>query len=329
MTTGGPDSLGGAADPRVFDAAIAAFNPPLPLLVGLSGGADSTALLLACAQRWPGRVHALHVHHGLQPAADAFAAHCHRLCARIAVPLVVQRVQAAHAPGESPEAAARAARYQAFEAFVLASDEDVAIKSVAIAQHADDQAETVLLALSRGAGVAGLAAMPARWMRAGVPWFRPLLAVPGHAVRAWLAAQACAWVEDPSNADPRFTRNRIRHQVMPALYRAFPAMRETLARSARHAAEAAQLLEEVAQSDLAQVGVPPQIRSLQALAPARQANMLRYWLRTQYGTTPSEAQLAALLHQIAACTTRGHRIHLKVGRGFVRRDATVLVWQEP
>lgn len=325
---------GAARGPRTpgqrhtVDAALAAFDPPRPLLVGLSGGADSTALLLACARRWPGQVQALHVHHGLQPAADAFEAHCRTMCAQLQVPLVVQRVQARHAPGESPEAAARHARYQAFDALVLSSASRVAIKSVAIAQHADDQVETVLLALSRGAGVAGLAAMPAQWERAGVPWYRPLLGVPGAALRDWLSAQSWPWVEDPSNAHTRYTRNRIRHQLLPVLYDAFPALRDTVARSARHAAEAAQLLDDLAQLDLAQTGVPPRIDALRALGPARQANALRCWLRMQHATTPTEAQLAALLRQIAACTTRGHRIDLKVGRGFVRRSGPGLEWFE-
>lgn len=313
---------------RAFDKALEAFDPPLPLLVGLSGGADSTALLLACARRWPGQVQALHVHHGLQAAADAFEAHCRQLCEQMNVPLVVQRVAAQHAPGESPEAAARRARYQAFDRLVLASASNFAIKSVAIAQHADDQVETVLLALSRGAGVAGLAAMPAHWQRAGISWYRPLLNVPGAVVRDWLSAQRQPWIEDPSNAQLRFTRNRIRHQVLPALYAAFPVMRETMARSARHAAEAAQLLDELAQADLTKLGVPPAIAGLQALSAPRQANVLRCWLRVQHATTPSEAQLAALVAQIVACTTRGHRIHLKLGRGYVRREGPVLVWSE-
>ena len=100
-----------------FDSALQAFAPALPLAVALSGGADSTALLLACARRWPGQVRAIHVHHGLQAAADGFEQHCTALCQRLDVPLVVQRLDARHAPGQSPEDAARQARYQSFEAF--------------------------------------------------------------------------------------------------------------------------------------------------------------------------------------------------------------------
>ena len=121
-----------------FDQAIAVFSPALPLAVGYSGGADSTALLQACAEKWPGRVVAIHVHHGLQAAADGFELHCRGFCDRLGVPLQVLRVDAVHAPGQSPEDAARRARYQAFRAAALEENDSLAIKSVAIAHHADD-----------------------------------------------------------------------------------------------------------------------------------------------------------------------------------------------
>lgn len=312
-----------------FEAAIQSFAPVLPLAVGLSGGADSTALLLACARRWPGQVRAIHVHHGLQAAADGFEQHCTAFCQRLDVPLVVHRLDARHAPGQSPEDAARQARYQAFEAFARGHTQSNAIKSIALAQHADDQAETLLLALSRGAGVAGLAAMPARWERAGLVWYRPLLQVAGADLRRWLSAQGQTWVEDPSNTDERFTRNRIRAQLLPALDAAFPSFRDTFARSADNAAQAAELLDELAQQDLALVGEPPQIKALQGLSRARQANVLRHWLRHAHHTTPAAAQLGELLDQIQACTTRGHQIHIKVGRGFVVRSGLRLDWSIP
>lgn len=309
-----------------FDAAMQAFAPRLPLAVALSGGADSTALLLACVRRWPGQVHAFHVHHGLQAAADAFEHHCVDLCARLQVPLSVQRVDARHASGQSPEDAARQARYKAFEALAQLNQARAAIESIAIAQHADDQVETLLLALSRGAGVAGLAAMPAQWQRGGLCFHRPLLRVAGADVRAWLMYQGECWVEDPTNEDTRYTRNRIRHQLLPALQQAFPQFRDTFARSCEHAAQASELLQELAAADLAQVGQPPRITALRTLSRSRQANVLRHWLRTRHATTPAAAQLGALLDQIAACTTRGHGIHLKVGSGYAVREADVLRW---
>jgi tRNA(Ile)-lysidine synthase len=312
-----------------FETAMQAFAPALPLAVGLSGGADSTALLLACARRWPGQVRAIHVHHGLQAAADGFEGHCIRLCQALGVPLNVQRPDARPAPGQSPEDAARQARYRAFEIAALESNAHGTIQSIALAQHADDQAETVLLALLRGAGVAGLAAMPARWERAGLQWHRPLLQVAGADVRVWLMAQGQGWVEDPTNTDERFTRNRIRAQLLPALEAAFPAFRDTFARSASNAAQAAELLDELARQDAQAVGLPPEIAALQRLSRARQANVLRHWLRAAHQTTPSAAQLAALMDQVQACSTRGHRIRIKVGRGFVVRSGTQLDWRHP
>lgn len=307
-----------------LEQALAEFSPGLPFVVAFSGGADSTALLLACAQRWPGQVRAVHIHHGLQAAADNFEAHCRDLCLQRGLPLAVRRVQAGQAPGQSPEDAARLARYQALAEAV--QHEWPEVRDVVLAQHADDQIETLLIALSRGAGLPGLASMPAHWQRQGLSWHRPLLGVPGAALREWLQSTGQSWIEDPSNTDERFTRNRIRARVLPALAEALPAFRETFARSAAHAAQAQEVLDEVAAQDLAQVGVPPRIQALQQLSRARQALVLRHWLRQHHATTPSTAQLHELLDQLAACTTRGHRLHLKVGQGFMAREAQHLAW---
>ena len=293
-----------------------------PFAVALSGGADSTALLIACATRWPGRVHAVHVHHGLQAAADGFAAQCVALCERLHVPLVVQRINAAHAVGESPEDAARQARYRAL-AEALQNNWGGQIKHMALAQHADDQAETLLLALSRGSGLPGLACMPAVAERHGVTYHRPWLDVPGLALRDALKAASEVWVEDPTNTDTRYTRNRIRAELLPVIEQAFPSFRQTFARSASHAAQAQTLLLEVAEQDLQLVGNPPVIKALQQLSVARQSNVLRHWLALEHSQA-SAAQLQALLVQVKACTTRGHHIDIKVGRGFVRRDGAVL-----
>ncbi len=301
------------------DDALRVFSPQLPLAVAYSGGADSTALLLACADKWPGQVRALHVHHGLQAAADDFASHCEAVCAQLQVPLRVSRVMAGHAPGESPEDAARNARYEAFRALAHEEWAQPAIKSIALAQHADDQVETLLLALSRGAGLPGLSAMPASWQRGDLDYHRPLLQVPAPEIRAWLARRGAAFIEDPTNTDERFTRNRIRARLMPALAETFPQFRDTFARSARHAAQAQALLLEVAREDLQRLGSPPEIRALQLLSSPRQANVLRHWLLDAHQATPSAAQLEQLLVQVAACTTRGHQIHLKVASGHVTR----------
>jgi len=303
-------------------AALALLPASLPLGIAYSGGADSTALLHAAVQRWPGQVHALHVHHGLQAAADDFVKVCEDSCARLKVPLVVLRVQAGHAAGQSPEDAARLARYAALAQAAASAG----LRGVLLGQHADDQVETLLLALSRGAGLPGLSAMAAQFERGGMLFARPLLKVPAEELRQWLRQNSIPFVDDPSNTDERYTRNRIRARLLPALQEVFPQFRETFARSARHAAQAQGLLAEVAGEDLARVGVPPVIKALQALSPARQGNVLRHWLATAHQAAPSTAQLEQLLGQVQACSTRGHRIHLKVAAGHVTRDGDVLAY---
>ncbi len=310
-----------------FAQALADFSPELPLAVAYSGGPDSTALLLACAEKWPAQVTAIHIHHGVQAAADSFEQHCRETCARLGVPLIVIGVNGRHASGQSPEDAARRARYQAFDD--LARDPATLFKSLAIAQHADDQIETLLLALSRGAGLPGLSAMPEQWVRGDVTYHRPLLNVPASDIRTWLESRGADWVLDPSNANEQFTRNRIRARLLPALQASFPEFRATFARSAAHAAQAQVVLQEVAAQDLERVGLPPQIAALQRLSQARQANLLRHWLKTAHAVVPSTAQLAELLHQIACCTTRGHKIQIKVGGGFVQRRGADLHWYNP
>lgn len=310
-------------------AAMAAFSPALPLAVAYSGGADSTALLLACSEKWPGQVIAIHVHHGLQAAADQFEMHCREFCNQLDVPLLVKKIDARHSVGQSPEEAARHGRYKALETVILHENAALAIKSIAIAQHADDQVETILLALSRGGGLPGLSAMPAAWTRAGLSYHRPFLKVRSSDIRLWLSGRGVTFVEDPTNADENFTRNRIRAKLMPALELAMPQFRDTFARSAAHAFQAQAVLDEVAQRDLSLIGTPPLIANIQCLSRPRQANVLRYWLRTVYRVVSSAAQMQELLDQIEVCTTRGHQIRIKVGAGFIERRGKILHWYNP
>ena len=298
-----------------------AFAPTSRVGVAYSGGADSTALLLAAAARWSGQVEAMHIHHGLQVAAEDFVKICQATCDRLKLPLHVVRVDASPAPGQSPEDAARLARYAALAQGARARG----LEAVLLGQHADDQVETLLLALSRGAGLPGLSAMGMQFERAGVMFHRPLLRLPASALRQWLMAEQIPFVDDPTNTDERFTRNRIRARLLPALNEAFPQFRDTFARSAKHAANAQSLLSEIAAEDLQSVGSPPAITALQALSLPRQANVLRHWLLQQQAT-PSAAQLDQLLRQIAACATRSHQIHIKVAAGYVTRDGEVLVY---
>jgi tRNA(Ile)-lysidine synthase len=313
-------SKGVAPNPAAVALGSSLLDFRLPLGVAFSGGADSTALLLAAAEHWPGQIHAIHIHHGLQAAASDFVRVCKSTCAGLGMPLHVVHVDASHISGESPEDAARRARYAALGE----AASRLSLKGILLGQHADDQVETVLLALSRGAGLPGLAGMAAEFVRGGMTFYRPVLQVPAQGLRAWLLQQNIAFVDDPSNLDERYTRNRIRARLLPALKEAFPQFRETFARSAQHAAQAQVLLSEVAAEDLMRIGSPPQIKDLQGLSKARQANLLRHWLQHAYLATPSAAQLEQLLSQIAVCKTRGHQIHLKIASGYVRRNGAVL-----
>ena len=317
-----------------------------PVAVAYSGGADSTALLLMLARQHPGQVQAIHIHHGLQAAADDFAAHCAAFCAALGVPLHVVHVNAKAATGQSPEDAARKARYTALSgkvgeingALAQQNRAQAAIQKVAIAQHADDQIETLLLALSRGAGLPGLSAMPAKWQRNGIEFIRPLLGMTSLEIRSYLAKQGLAarhpgssnigqgWVEDPTNTDTQFTRNRMRHDLIPALEKVFPQFRQTFARSASHAAEAQSLLMQIATEDMANTGNPPRIAALQGLSSQRQGNVLRYWLKASHQVSPSTAQLAELQSQIANCTDRGKQLHIKVASGYVERHGDTLAY---
>ena len=309
-----------------LETAVAAAQMPLPIAVAYSGGADSSALLHICARLYPGQVSAIHIHHGLQAAAEDFVRHAQATCAALAVPLQIVRVDARHQSGQSPEDAARRARYAALIAAVQAMPEATRPKSIALAQHADDQVETLLIALSRGAGLPGLAAMPATWQRAGLSWHRPLLGLAGADLRNWLRAQGQTWVEDPSNSELRYTRNHIRHKLLPLLEEVFPQFRSTFTRSSAHAGQAQVLLQELAEQDLQTVGQPPQIKALQTLSAERQSNVVRYWLQQAHRTQASQAQLNELLRQVAACTTRGHKINIKLGSGKIERRDSHLVF---
>ncbi len=245
--------------------------------VAYSGGLDSTVLLRLCAalqQTGPvPRFTALHVHHGLHPQADAWADHCAAECRALGIELTTRRVEARPAPGQSHEEAARNARYRAIQDQLGPGD------TVLLAQHQDDQAETLLLQLFRGAGLAGLAAMPEHAQLSPGYLLRPLLDIPRSGLSAYAARQGLTWVEDPSNRDPAFDRNFLRHTVLPAIRTHWPGIGRSLARTARHCAEAAELLDArtaeliSALRDPADPWLP--IAGLRALSPVERKLALR------------------------------------------------------
>ncbi|HEX7157177.1 MAG TPA: tRNA lysidine(34) synthetase TilS, partial [Burkholderiaceae bacterium] len=226
-----------------------------PLLVALSGGRDSTALLdLACRlrdQRAPGfgDVRAVHVHHGLQAAADAWAGHCEQLCQAFDVPLTIERVAVERGHSRGLEAAAREARYHALARAAQACEARV----VLTAHHLDDRVETFLLQWLRGAGPAGLAGVAAERTLEGtrVRLVRPLLAVPRAEIDRYVERRRLAYVDDPSNADTHLARNALRLRVVPELEQLRAGFRKSAARSIDLVGEAAEAIQELARGDLA------------------------------------------------------------------------------
>jgi len=249
--------------------------------IAFSGGLDSTVLLHLLANAKPlVPLSAVHIHHGLQAAADAWPSHCQSVCDYLGVPLRVMRVQVRS--GASLERGARDARYQAFAQVIGAGE------VMLTAQHREDQAETLLFRLLRGAGVRGLAAMPVHRPLAGGHLVRPLLGVSRAELEAYAVEHQLQWIADPSNADTRFSRNYLRHRVFPILTERWPQAVPGLARSAEHLSEAQGLLDELARMDLQAaeqpsafpwLGLPSlALAPLRELSDARQRNALRHWL---------------------------------------------------
>lgn len=292
-----------------------------PLWVGFSGGLDSTVLLHALKHFLPTslaqQLQAIHIHHGLSPNADNWAQHCQQVCAALAIPLQITQVNATAPQGVSPEAAARDARYQVFSSLM---HKNVVL---ALAQHADDQAETVLLQLLRGAGPKGLAAMPYMTAFAEGYLARPLLSLSRQQLSHYALEAGLSWVDDESNANIQFNRNYIRHQVMPLLTARWPAAASCIARSSQHCAEAFDLNAELAQLDLQECCVETAVegmplllsavldsRKLQLLDSPRQKNVIRYWLQQQHLPMPSTVKLQQIIdtvvmsrHDASPCVT--------------------------
>lgn len=247
--------------------------------VGYSGGLDSSVLLHALAQvrdQLGGELRAIHVNHHMQAQADAWQAHCQQVCAGLKLPLVCRGLTVVPVQGESLEALARQRRYAAYRELLRAGD------MLLLAQHQDDQLETFLLQAMRGAGLRGLAAMPALAACGAGQLLRPLLDFTRVELQAWAQTQDFDWLDDPSNADTRFDRNYLRQRVLPSIRERWPAAAETVSRSARHCGEALELLLNQAAADWEQCaeagGASLAIAALRKLGKPRAKNLLRHWL---------------------------------------------------
>lgn len=261
-------------------------------LVGFSGGMDSTVLLHLLAtlktQYVLPELSAVYIHHGLQKVAEDWPIHCQQICDELAIPLTVVKVNVAKQA--SIEEAARNARYDAFKSLLLADD------VLFTAQHQNDQAETLLFRLVRGAGVRGLASMPEHRALGQGELVRPLLNVPYVELKRYAIDNQLQWIDDPSNNDTDFARNYIRHKVMPVLAAQWPRTIAAIGQAASHLQEAQSLLNELALADLQAAHVAPLypwltvpsllLKPLAQLSFARQKNALSYWL-SQFTLLPT------------------------------------------
>jgi len=291
-------------------------KPGQRLMLALSGGVDSVVLLDILAQLRPSlkfQLSALYVNHQISPNAPAWGRFCADLCARRAVPFTQETVTLDQRSGESLEALARAARYQAF----ARRDTDFMV----LAQHLDDQAETLLLQLLRGAGLKGLSGMA----DCRVALIRPLLGASRAVIVEYAKEFGLSWIEDESNQDVAFDRNFLRHAVLPVLGKRFPAYRETLARTARHFAEAAGLLDDLALLDASGAIQENrlEVAALRQLTAARAKNLLRYFLDKQGLRMPSAVQLDNMLRQLTDARPDA-RIHIRQGEFELRRYRDVV-----
>jgi tRNA(Ile)-lysidine synthase len=285
--------------------------PGRRVCVGLSGGIDSVVLLTLLSQlrtKLDLQLSAIHVHHGLSPNADQWAQFCISLCSPNAIPLATVSVNIDQSLPGGMEALARDARYAAFN--------DVDADFVALAQHADDQAETVLHQILRGTGLKGMAGMgETRVLRKGMRLIRPLLGISRAEIEAFARGHRLEWIEDESNAETAFTRNFIRHELTSIVEARFPHYRESLARAGRHAAESDEMLAALAAIDLKWDGTNAFADVLDTLPLSRQVNALYYWLHWQRRDDetktafPAQTQLSEWAAQLfrPAPTDKPHR----------------------
>lgn len=301
----------------VADCLAGHVAPHRRLMLALSGGLDSIVLLhalLTLRNSHPFELQAVHVHHGLSPHADDWAGFCARLCAAQAVKLGCHRVRIALDDPAGIEAAARRERMRIFSML----DADFLLT----AHHQDDQAETLLLQLLRGAGPRGLAAMATAQAHPGwrATQLRPLLGISRAEILDHARSHDLAWVEDESNPDPRYRRNALRQQVMPVLARHFPGAGATLARAAALQADAAELLEDLARIDAAAAIDRDRLdcAALAVLSAPRARNLLRYFIELRGQPMPSARRLNEALHQL--CDARADaRVCVVIGAAEIRR----------
>ncbi len=299
---------------QALQAALKSLPSNAPVAVALSGGADSAALAIAAArvcQASARPLHFFHIHHGLFAQADLWVEQVRVLADLLNTPLDVEYVEVAQDSGLGIEGAARESRYAALVSMAAQHR----THALLLAHHRQDQAETVLLRLLRGAGVQGLSAMQADTERQGLRMLRPFLDLDRGDLLTFVAefTQQTGWspIQDPSNTDPKYARGAFRSGLIPVLQQHWPAWQQTLTRHARQATETVEILDEVAASDLAGLEPDPEDQSFslqrwRELTHPRQALVLRYWLQQQGVAMPGDRRLADLIRQLRQLHALGH-----------------------
>ncbi|WP_337013067.1 tRNA lysidine(34) synthetase TilS [Pantoea sp. AS142] len=306
-------------------AFYALLQPDAALVVAFSGGLDSTVLLhqlRGWQQQHPqSRLRALHVHHGLSPNAERWAIHCQTICEQWQLPFEVLRV-IVDGREKGIEAAARDARYQVLGAALQPGE------VLLTAQHLDDQCETFLLALKRGSGPAGLAAMPSSRMLGSNPLLRPLLNQSRQSLEAYADAHQLVWIEDESNQDVRYDRNFLRQRLLPELCQRWPHFTQATARSAALCSEQEQLLDELLAGQLAELIQPDgslHFPPLMAMSELRANALLRRWIAGQGGVMPSREALNRIRDEVMA-SREDAQPRLQFGQAELRRYRQQLYW---
>lgn len=271
---------------------IAKLQSAKRILVAYSGGLDSSVLLHHLQQQFNQAIIAIHINHSLSEHAQQWQRHCAEFCQQFDIKFLTKTINLPDNSGESLEALARDARYSIFAELMQKGD------VLVTGHHQDDQAETLLLQLCRGAGIKGLAAMPVEKAFAAGFLLRPLLDYSREQLVAYAQQNNLTYITDESNFDTNFDRNFLRHEIVPKLKQKWSAVNKTLARTAKHAAETQTLLDQLAAQDLVQSQVDINqldITALTTLSVVRQKNVLRYWISRQQQPLPSEVVLQQVL----------------------------------
>lgn len=293
------------------------INSPKKVWVAYSGGLDSHVLLDLARKTFSNdKISAIHIHHGLSPNADGWVEHCEKVCSNLQIPLTVLWVDARVTDGSSPEEVAREARLKAFEEILQENE------CLLLGHHEEDQAETILLRLFRGAGPLGLSGMPEKGKLGKGEFIRPLLGISKENILEYARAQKLEWIEDESNFDSRFDRNFLRHEILPQLKARWPRVLRSVGRSGDLCLETATAVQVLAMQDIQRTkgeDATLSVSRLLELDPIRRKGVIRYWLQTLDFALPSRDHMERIDREVLLAKPGSHP-RLKIGEYEIRRE---------